>query len=136
MAKTQAASSAIQADLSALMQCLLVMAGADKVLTLSEIEVVSEHYASESGREIDHNLVGEVFAALKSCDAGAALDALRKSAPGLDDETKEHIVKCSYRVMVADRKIDRREAERLSEIAAALGIAEARLPALMRSARI
>jgi uncharacterized tellurite resistance protein B-like protein len=133
MAKDPAAEgSKTQAGIEALTRCLLVMAGADKTLTLSEIETVSQLYAEASGRPIDPAMIGEIFVQAKNCDAAAALVELRSIARQLDNDTKERIVKASCAVMAADRKIDRREAERLSEIAAALEIAEGRLPALMR----
>jgi uncharacterized tellurite resistance protein B-like protein len=127
-------SDTTQAGIEALTRCLLVMAGADKTLTLSEIETVSQLYAEACGRPVDPAMIGEIFVQVKNCDAASALVELRAIARQLDDATKERIVRASCSVMAADRKIDRREAERLSEIAAALDIAEGKLPALMRSA--
>lgn len=125
-----------EAGVRALLQCLLVMAGADRALTLSEIETVSQLYAEAAGRAVDQTMISQIFTELKTCDAAAALNDLRRTSGSLDEPTRERIVKASYTVMVADRKIDHREAQRLSQIADALGIAETRLPALMRAARL
>lgn len=120
------------AEGKALTQCLLVMAGADKTLTLSEVETVAKLYAENSGRAVDPELISEIFVETGNCDADEALADLRGIAGQLDDDTKEQIIKASYSVMVADNKVDRRETERLSEIAEALEIAADKVSALTR----
>jgi uncharacterized tellurite resistance protein B-like protein len=108
----------------ALTLCLRVMAGADTTLTLSEVETVAEFYAAAAGRQIDPRLISDIYMESRSCDAKQALADLQRIAGALDEATKEQIVKACYSVMIADKKIDRRETRRLSEILQALGVAE------------
>jgi tellurite resistance protein len=118
------------AESKALTRCLLVMAGADKTLTLSEVETVAKLYAEASGRQVDPELISEIFVETRNLDAVEALADLRQVADQLGDDAKEQIVKASYSVMIADNKIDRRETERLSEIGEALGLAPEKVAAL------
>lgn len=120
------------AESKALTRCLLVMAGADKTLTLSEVETVAKLYAEASGRQVDPELISEIFVETRNLDAVEALADLRQVADQLGDDAKEQIVKASYSVMIADNKIDRRETERLSEIGEALGLAPEKVAALSR----
>lgn len=120
------------AESRAMTRCLLVMAGADKALTLSEVETVAKLFAEASGRQVDPELISEIFVETRNLDATEALADLRQVADQLSDDTKEQIVKASYSVMVADNKIDRRETERLSEIGEALGLGADKVAALSR----
>ncbi len=135
MAENKAQSADNLADgLKALMRCMHLMAGADKMLTLSEIEFVSQMYAGLLGREIDDGLVREVFSQLRSCNHEEALNELRETSDAIGPEMKERIVKVAYQVMVADRKVDPRENQRLSEIAGILDIPDDRLAQLVHEA--
>lgn len=135
MAEKKAQSGDNVADgLKALMRCMHLMAGADKMLTLSEIEFVSQMYAGLLGKEIDDDLIREVFSQLRSCNHEEALDELRQTSGAIGPEMKERIVKVAYQVMVADRKVDPRENERLTEIAGILEIPDDRFAQLMRDA--
>jgi uncharacterized tellurite resistance protein B-like protein len=132
MAQDTAAESQDRAGAEALTRCLLLMAGADKTLTLSEVETVAELYAAASGRAVDPQLISDIFMGTRNCDADQTLADLRRVAGQLDDDTKEKIIKASYSVMIADRKIDRRETERLTEIAEALEFPADKVSALTR----
>lgn len=124
-----------QAALATLVQCLVVMAGADRRLTLSEVEVVSALYAEQSGRAADHEVVSEVFARLKDADPQAALSGLREAGSRLEEEMKDVIIRACHRVMVADRVIDDRERARLNDIAGALGLSDSRVARLIGEGR-
>lgn len=120
--------------LKALIRCMHIMAGADKLLTLSEIEVVSEIYAGLLGRDIDDTLVREVFSQMRACDQATALSELQDVSARIGLDMKERIVGAAFIVMMADRKADPRETKRLAESASILEIPQDRYAQLIRDA--
>ena len=108
---------------------MVAVAMADRKLDAREIGLIQQIYADQSGRTLNAKDIRAVTEA--GAGDGGLLAALAAAADTLDQKTKEEILRSSYLVLVADKRIASEERKKLHDIAAALKVPEIHLGAIL-----
>ena len=112
-----------------ILMAMVAVAMADRKLDAREIGLIQQIYADQSGRTLNAEDIRAVTEA--GTRNGGLLAALAAAADTLDQKTKEEILRSSYLVLVADKRIASEERKKLHDIAAALKVPEIHLGAIL-----
>src|SRR5262245_31977505 len=111
---------------------MIAVAGADGRLNAREVGLIQKVYEDETGRSVD---VSGIFLAVQAyVTRRDVLAELSQVAGSMSAETKEKIVRAAYLTLLADTRIAGEEFKTLKDIAAALGVSENDLQAIMKKA--
>ena len=114
----------------AVLRAMVSMAEADEILDQCDIEHVCEIYHEVTNEAISPD---EVVSAAEARRDGSfqALPYLRDVKNELDIETKEQLIKATYRVLISDGKVAAQERKKLGDIARAIGMREIHYKAVL-----
>ena len=127
MADLSAPKGARPQDADLILMAMVAVAAADGALEPLEIGLIQQIYQDQSGRA----LAGEEIAAAVRGRDGGLLATLAAAADGLDNDTKEEIIRASYLVLLADDRVAGEERKKLQDIAAALKVPEIHFGAIL-----
>lgn len=116
-------------DADWILRTMIAVAAADGRLNAREVRLIQDVYQDQTGRSVD---VSGVLLAVETYVAKR--DVLRElaiAAGSMGVETKEKIIRAAYLTLLADKHIAGEERKRLKDIAAALGISEPDLDAVV-----
>jgi len=109
-------------DTDWILKAMVAVAASDRELDARETGLIQQIYQDQSGRALSTDEVERAAEALaKGGDAVAAFAVASKT---LDQGTKEEVIRCAYRVLLADARIAGEERKKLKDIADALRIPE------------
>ena len=108
-------------DTDWILKAMVAVAASDGGLDARETGLIQQVYADQSGRALSADQVAEAAEAVVKGNAIAEFAAASKA---LDRDAKEEIIRCAYRVLLADDRIAGEERKKLKDIAAALQIPE------------
>jgi len=115
-------------DIDWILRAMVAVAASDGGLHARETGLIQQIYQDQSGRALSAEEVARAAEALATGDAIAAFAAASKT---LDQGTKEEVIKCAYRVLLADDRIAGEERKKLKDIADALKIPEIHFGAIL-----
>jgi len=115
-------------DTDWILKAMVAVAASDGGLHTHEIGLIQQIYQDQSGRVLSAEEVARAAEALATGDAIAAFAAASKT---LDQGTKEEVIRCAYRVLLADDRIAGEERKTLKDIADALKIPEIHFGAIL-----
>ena len=101
MADLSAPKDARPQDADLILMAMVAVAATDGALEPLEIGLIQQIYQDQSGRA----LAGEEIAAAVRGRDGGLLATLAAAADGLDNDTKEEIIRASYLVLLADDRV-------------------------------
>ena len=112
------------------LKAMIAVAGADGRLNAHEVRLIQKVYEDETGRPVD---VSGIFLAVQAyATRRDVLTELSQVAGSMSAGTKEKIVRAAYLTLLADNSIAGEEFKTLKDIAAALGVSENDLQAIMK----
>jgi len=114
----------------AVLRAMVSMSRADKTVSSDEIIHITEIYADVTGEIISSE---DVVAAIQAHKSGElqALPYLREIAPKLDNQTKEQLIKATYRILICDANVASEERKKLVQIARAINMREIHYKAVL-----
>lgn len=121
--KTQSGSDLI-------LHAMLTMAAADGHVDEREASTVVDIYRDVTGRQISETDVTQAAKSHSTSDKSLIAE-LSVAAHSLDQKTKEHIIRASYLVLLADGNITAQERKTLRDISDALKVPEIHFGAIM-----
>lgn len=124
-------NSKLRADL--ILKAMLVVAAADGAIEDREAGLMQQVYEDQSGKTVSKE---EIMQQARSLDRAAILGELSASAPVLDQDTKEEIIRAAYLALLADDRIDGAERKKLHDIADALRVPEIHFGAILEDLAI
>ena len=107
---------------------MVAVAASDGGLEARETGLIQQVYRDHSGQKLSADEVARAAEALAKGDAIAEFAAAAKT---LDEGAKEEIIRCAYRVLLADNRIAGEERKKLKDIAAALKVSEIHFGAIL-----
>jgi uncharacterized tellurite resistance protein B-like protein len=110
------------------LKAMVAVAASDGALDERETALIRQVYEDQSGRTLSADEVAEAAAAFANTDIIGAFTAASKA---LDQAAKEDVIKCAYRVLLADDRIAGEERKKLKDIAEALRISEIHFGAIL-----
>lgn len=110
------------------LKAMVAVAASDGGLDARETGLIRKVYQDQSGRALSADEVAEAAAAVAKGDAIAEFAAVSKT---LARDAKEEVIRCAYRVLLADNRIAGEERKKLQDIAAALRITEIHFGAIL-----
>lgn len=113
-----------------MLRAMISMAAADGDVAQVETAMVSGIFEQVTGGQADMAEIVAAAAGLQASQGDIAAD-LADAAAGLDDTVKDGIVRAAYLVLLADGKVQDPERQRLYDIAAALGLPETHVTAIL-----
>jgi tellurite resistance protein len=116
-----------------ILKSMLVVASADGKLDEREIGLMQQVYQDQSGRSLSAE---EIKRAAMTSGRDDMLAEIAAGAKGLDQDTKEEMIRAAYLVLLADERIAGEERKRLRDIAAALQIPEIHFGAILEDLAI
>jgi tellurite resistance protein len=111
-----------------MLKAMVVVAASDGALDERESVLIRQIYEDRSGRALSADEVSQAAKTFDNSDAIAAFTAASKT---LDQATKEEVIRCAYRVLLADNRIAGEERKKLKNIADALRISEVHFGAIL-----
>src|SRR5262245_6497990 len=114
-------------DNDLVLKAMIAVAASDGGLDARETGLIQEVYRNQSGQTLSADEVAQAAEALAKCD----LAEFAAAAKTLDNGVKEEVIKCAYRVLLADNRIAGEERKKLKDIAAALRVSEIHFCAIL-----
>jgi hypothetical protein len=109
------------------------VAAADGRLNAREVGLIQDLLEARTGRFVDAS--GIVLAIQAYTTKRNVLAELSVAAPSMSRETKEEIIRGAYQMLVTDEYVAEPELKKLKDIAAALGIFETGLEAIIAATK-
>ena len=103
------------------LKAMVAIAAADGRLDTREVGLIQQVFERQTGRRLTAD---EIARAAQANAEGDVLAQFAAASAGLDEPTKEEIVRSAYLVLLADNKISGEERKKLKDIAMALKIPE------------
>lgn len=116
-----------------ILKAMVAVAAADGHLDTREVALIQEIYEAREGRKLTADAIARAADA-NARDTSAGDDLLAQFAaagPMLDTSAKEEIIRASYLVLLADKRISGEERKTLKDIAMALKIPEIHFGAIL-----
>ena len=116
-------------DTDWIIKAMIAVAAADGRLNQREVGLIQKLFQAQTGRSVDAS--GILLAVQAYATKRDLLRELSIAEGSMSQETKEEIVRSAYLMLVADEHVAEPELKKLKEIAAALGISETQLEAII-----
>ena len=116
-----------------ILKAMVAVAASDGGLDERETGLIQQVYEDQSGRSLTAD---EVARAAEANAKGDPIAEFGAAARGLDQATKEEIIRVAYLVLLADDRIAGEERKKLMDIAAALQISEIHFGAILEDLAI
>jgi tellurite resistance protein len=113
-----------------ILKAMVAVAAADGRLNAREVGLIQKVYQKQTGHPVD--VGGVAMAAETYATKRDVLVELSAVAGGMNQETKEEIIRAAYLVLLADNRIAGEERKMLRDIAAALQVSESHFDAIVR----
>lgn len=120
-------------DTDWIIKAMIAMAAADGRLNAREVALIQDLFQTQTGRSVDAS--GILLAVQAYATKRDLLRDLSVAEGSMSQETKEEIIRTAYLMMVADEHAAERELKVLKDIAAALGISESHLEAVIAATK-
>ncbi len=117
-------------SLPVLVRTMAVMATADGRIDPGEVKGIAALLSEMTGEDIDHETVRAIVAD-EGVDSEGFIEELRALAPGLDEAGKDIIIVAGLMVATADGELDPPESDLIGKMAAALGLSDEDVKALV-----
>ena len=111
-----------------ILKAMIAVAASDGALDERETDLIRQVFEDHSGRALSADQVAQAAEAFANTNAIAAFTAASKA---LDQAAKEDVIRCAYRVLLADNRIAGEERKTLKDIAEALNIPEIHFGAIL-----
>jgi uncharacterized tellurite resistance protein B-like protein len=116
-------------DTEWIIKAMIAVAAADGRLNQREVGLIQKLFEAQTSRTVD---ASGIFLAVQAyATKRDLLKDLSVAKASLSQEAKEEIIRAAYLMMVADDHAAERELKMLKDIAAALGISESHLDAII-----
>ena len=116
-----------------ILKAMVAVAASDGGLDERETGLIQQVYQDQSGRSLTAD---EVARAAEANAKGDPIAEFGAAARGLDQATKEEIIRVAYLVLLADDRIAGEERKKLKDIAAALQVSEIHFGAILEDLAI
>ena len=116
-----------------ILKAMVAVAASDGGLNERETGLIQQVYEDHSGRSLTAD---EVARAAEANAKGDPIAEFGAAARGLDQATKEEIIRVAYLVLLADDRIAGEERKKLKDIAAALQVSEIHFGAILEDLAI
>jgi uncharacterized membrane protein YebE (DUF533 family) len=116
-------------DTDWIIKAMIAVAAADGRLNAREVALIQDLFQTQTGRSVD--VSGIVFAARAYASKRDIFAELSVAAGSMSEATREEIMRAAYLMLVADEYVAEPELKKLKDIAAALGISEDHLEAII-----
>ena len=120
-------------DTDWIIKAMIAVAAADGRLNAREVGLIQDLLQAQTGRFVDAS--GIVLAVQAYATKRDLLRDLSVAEGSMSPETKEEIVRAAYLMLVADEYVAEPELKKLKDIAAALGISETHLEAIIAATK-
>ena len=120
-------------DTDWIIKAMIAVAAADGRLNAREVSLIQQLFEAQTGRSVD---ASGIFLAVQAyATKRDLLRDLSVAEGSMSPETKEEIVRAAYLMLVADEYVAEPELKKLKDIAAALGISETHLDAIIAATK-
>jgi tellurite resistance protein len=116
-------------DTDWILKAMVAVAASDRELDARETSLIQQIYQEQLGRELSTDEAARAAEALAM--GGDTVAAFAAASKALDQRTKEEMIRCAYRVLLADERIAGEERKKLKDIADALRISEIHFGAIL-----
>jgi tellurite resistance protein len=116
-----------------ILKAMIAVGSAHGGLADKEISLIQQVYADQAGRPISAE---EITNTAEATSRDGIIAELGASAPLLDQDTKEEIIRAAYLTLLADGHIAGEERKKLSDIAMALRVPEIHFGAILEDLAI
>ena len=116
------------ADTDWILKAMVAVAASDGSLDGDETSLIQQLYLDQSGQALSAEEVTHAVQDAAKSDTIAEFAAVARTLP---HDTKEEVIRCAYRVLLADNRIAGEERKKLKDIAAALRIPEIQFGAIL-----
>jgi len=120
-------------DTDWIIKAMIAVAAADGRLNAREVGLIQDLLQAQTGRFVDAS--GIVLAVQAYATKRDLLRDLSVAEGSMSPETKEEIIRAAYLMLVADEYVAEPELKKLKDIAAALGISETHLEAIIAATK-
>ena len=120
-------------DTDWIIKAMIAVAAADGRLNAREVALIQDLFQTQTGRSVD--VSGIVLAARAYATKRDILAELSVAVGSMSEATREEIIRAAYLMLVADEYVAEPELKKLKDIAAALGISDDQLEAIIAAIR-
>jgi tellurite resistance protein len=123
----------VQTDADLMLKAMIAVAAADGRLNAREVGLIQDLFEAHTGRSVD--ISGIVLGIRAYANRRDILTELSIAEGSMSQESKEEIVRAAYRMLIADEHAAKEEFKTLKDIAAALGISDDQLKAIIAATK-